>query len=175
MVSQLLVKFGTDDGGRLNPSVEGNPSVAIIIRITLIYTDNNASNPTQQLTLEFDVVVQPGDWNPTPCSFLLGHCIVFQNDEIIMFVPDIPGPNGRTVVSLDALSDFTAQSDVNVISTICDVRCETTSTECIAAQAAAPGANLNPVGSGTIYIRNSRPKYSQTTASATLLYSTTRT
>ncbi|MEP6167814.1 MAG: hypothetical protein ABJ208_03850, partial [Rhodopirellula bahusiensis] len=147
----LLVKFGDDDGGRLNPFVQGNPSVAIVIRITLLYTDNNAVDTTEQLTLVFDVVVEPDDWDTTPCSFLKEDCVVFQNDEIIMFAPDIPGLNGRAVISLDALNEFTSDSDVNVISTTCDVRCEDTSPECTAAENDVSGADLDPVGPGTLF------------------------
>ena len=147
VVLQLLVAFGTANGGRLNPFVPGNPRAAILIRITLTYTDNNALNPTEQLILVFDVIVQPEDWTQTPCSFLQRDCIVFRNDEIIMFAPDRVG--GFAIVSLESLSVFTAQSDVDIISTICDVRCEVNSSECTEAEIAVAGANLSPVGSGT--------------------------
>ena len=65
----LLVAVGNLNGGALNPIILGNTGVNIIIRITIIYTDNKG-DPNVQLTIVFDVVVAPEDWNISPCSYL---------------------------------------------------------------------------------------------------------
>ena len=125
VVVVLLVSDGVTNAGDLNPAVleaAGLTPVAIIIRITLIYTDNTASNPLQQLSLVFEVVVEPGDWNDSPCSYLEEDCVVFQSDGILMFAPDAPG--GFATLSLDALTQFTDDSDINIVSNTCDVRCQ---------------------------------------------------
>ena len=144
---QLLVAFGAANGGRLNPFVEGNGSVTIIIRITLLFTDNNALDPTEQEIDVFDVVVEPDDWTTTPCSYLQQDCEVFRNDEIVMFAPDVVG--GFAVLSIDAKRVFSVQSDVNVISTTCNVRCQFPAPECTEAEDDVTGANLDVTGLGT--------------------------
>ena len=103
--------------------MEDDVTVTIIVRITLTYTeiddDNNAAGEAR--TLEFEATVEPEDWTVAPCSYLQEDCIVFQNDKIILFAPDAPDLPG--VLSIEAFDDFTAASEVNVISQSCDVRC----------------------------------------------------
>ena len=81
LVVVLLVSDGVSSAGDLNPAVleaAGVTPVSIIIRITLVYTDNTAADPSQRLSLVFEVVVEPGDWNEMPCSYLEEDCVVFQ-------------------------------------------------------------------------------------------------
>ncbi|CAM9544860.1 unnamed protein product, partial [Laminaria digitata] len=146
VVVVLLIAVGTENGGELNPIILGNTDVTIVIRLTLLYTDN-LGDPNVQLSLVFDVVVEPEDWNQTPCSYLQEDCIVFQNDEILMFAPDAPG--GFTTLSIEALNQFTANSNINIISNTCDVRCQVGS-DCGDIQDST-GANLASGGVGTLF------------------------
>eukprot|EP00752_Nemacystus_decipiens_P011582 g10286.t1 len=115
----VLLISGTDPtAGNLSPIV-ADPDVTIIIRITIIFTDNNAADTNMEQSLIFDVTVVPDDWNPEPCSYLEDDCVVFENDEIIMFAPDFVG--GFATLSLEAVNEFTADTDINVISTACDL------------------------------------------------------
>ena len=119
----LLISGTNPNAGNLNPVVliaNGFDPVTIIIRIALIYTDNTAADPTAQETLVFEVVVEPADWVDPPCSYLQEDCPVFQSSDIVMFAPDAPG--GFAILSLDALSQFTENSDINIVSNTCDIR-----------------------------------------------------
>ena len=143
LVVVLLVSDGVSSAGDLNPAVleaAGVTPVSIIIRITLVYTDNIAADPSQRLSLVFEVVVEPGDWNEMPCSYLEEDCVVFQSDGILMFAPDAPG--GFATLSLDALTQFTADSDINIVSNVCDVRCQN------AGECSAFDTSLEPSGAG---------------------------
>ena len=143
LVVVLLVSDGVSSAGDLNPAVleaAGVTPVSIIIRITLVYTDNTAADPSQRLSLVFEVVVEPGDWNEMPCSYLEEDCVVFQSDGILMFAPDAPG--GFATLSLDALTQFTADSDINIVSNVCDVRCQN------AGECSAFDTSLEPSGAG---------------------------
>lgn len=48
---------------------------------------------------------------------------MFQNSHNLIFAPDSQGR--FATLSLDALSQFMAESDINVVSNTCDVRCQT--------------------------------------------------
>lgn len=138
----LLIAFGVNIGGQLNPFIFVQfGGATIIIRITIVYTDNNSADPTAQLTEMFDVEVVPDDWNE-PCSYT-DNCVVFENDEILMFAP--PTVDGFSVLSMDSVNAFTADSDVNVLSTKCDLRCAD-ATACDEFEP-TPGA-LDPEGPG---------------------------
>lgn len=134
----LLISGDNANAGDLNPAVLGTAAaVNIIIRMTIIYTDNTAADPSVQETIVFDVLVVPGDWTEEPCSFIENDCVVFENDELFMFAPDSPG--GFATLSLDAVNEFNADTDVNVISTRCTLVCENAS-EC--------DSDLDPAGNG---------------------------
>ncbi|MEP2388902.1 hypothetical protein [Hyphomonas sp.] len=118
----LLVEVGDQNAGQLNPAIVEGPSVTIIVRITLKYREIDENGvASKELTLVFEATVVPEDWTVTPCSYLQKDCIVFKNDEIIMFAPDTPDVPG--VLSIDAFDNFTAATELNVISQSCDVRC----------------------------------------------------
>lgn len=133
----VLLVSGVDvNAGDLSPTVL-EPAVTIIIRMTIVYTDNNPDNPSNPPPLVFDVVVEPQDWHPVPCSYLQEDCVVFDNDEILMFAPNAVG--GFATLTLDAVNDFTAQTDINVVSTKCVLLCQDAG-EC--------AASLDPSGVG---------------------------
>lgn len=121
LVVTLLVSGADANAGDLNPAVL-TPGVTLIIRMTIVYTDNNPANDPNPPPLVFEVIVEPEDWIDPPCSYLEVNCKVFENNEMIMFAPNAPG--GFATLSLFEVAAFSAQSDVNVVSTTCDVRCQ---------------------------------------------------
>lgn len=140
----LLVSGTEANAGDLHPvvleaEVDGS-SVTIIVRMTIAYTDNNPDNDPNPPDLVFEVVVEPQDWNDKPCSYLEEDCVVFENDEILMFAPDAPG--GFATLTVNAVSTFTADTDINVISSKCDVRCQ------VAGECETLNAALAPSGGG---------------------------
>ena len=146
MVAVLLVSDGIASAGDLNPAVleaAGIDPVTIVIRNTLVYSDNAASDPSQQLSLVVEKVVEPGDWNEETCSYLEEDCIVFQSDGVLLFAPDAPG--GLATLSLDDLNEFTDDSSISIISNTCDVRCQDTGV------CNALDALLHPTGTGILF------------------------
>lgn len=135
----LLVAGAEANAGDLNPAVLED-GVNIIIRMTIVYTDNIPGNPPNPPPLVFEVVVETQDWNNEPCSFLQEDCEVFKNNEILMFAPD--ARNGFATLTIDAVTAFTADSDVNIVSTTCDVRCQ------VAGECEGIDPSLEPSGTG---------------------------
>eukprot|EP00904_Undaria_pinnatifida_P007796 jgi/Undpi1/4146/HiC_scaffold_16.g07513.m1 len=121
----LLIKVGDFNGGQLNPFVltaSGIQAVTIIIRITLTYTETTNGVTSGPLIIVFESIVEEGDWNPSPCSYIEEDCIVFENDDVILFAPDNVGGTG--VLSIFALNEFTSSDSVTVDAESCDVRCQ---------------------------------------------------
>lgn len=136
----LLISGADPNAGDLNPAVLGGNKVTIIVRMTITYTDNNPDNDPNPPPLVFEEVVEPDDWNDDPCSYLEDDCVVFDNDDILMFAPDAIG--GFATLSLNEVNAFTAQSNVTITNTTCDVRCMEAG-ECATA--------LEPAGTGVAF------------------------
>ena len=119
IVIKLL--YGTTvilNGGFLNPYVL-DIRITIIIRMTITYIDLTiAGNPT--FVEIFDVTVYPEDWRE-PCSYTGTTCITFQNDDIRLIAP--PAVGGFSVLSIPDVAAFTADSNVVVVNSTCDLRC----------------------------------------------------
>ena len=145
IVIVLLIEVGSSNAGRLNPALLGSGAVTIIIRIILQYTEIDENGvESDALELTFEVVVEPGDWTTPPCSYLQTDCIVFKNDDVILFAPDTP--SGSVVLSIAAFDEFTADTSVNVINNSCDVRCKDPNV-CDAFEISS--GDLAPNGNGT--------------------------
>ncbi|CAM9584751.1 unnamed protein product, partial [Ectocarpus sp. 8 AP-2014] len=138
-IVELLVSGDDANAGDLNPAVLGvGASFNIIIIMTIVYTDNTAADPSEEKMNVFEVVVTPDDWTDVACSYLEDDCVVFENEELFMFAPDAPG--GFATLSLDAVNEINANTDINVIiSTKCTLVCENAS-DC--------DSDLDPADSG---------------------------
>lgn len=149
----MLVLMPGGSAGSMSP-ISLPPGVVpdIIIRLTLEYTDNNAADPTEVHTATVDSVVNPMHWNTVPCTYS-DDCMVFETSDIIMFAP--PTEGGLAVLSWTTVDEFDEDSDVNILSSKCDLRC-TASSECSPFQSSPGELLFDGVGKplGTVHLQS---------------------
>lgn len=144
-----LVGDGNGNGGipnRVIVNAAGIPSIIIVIRLTVCYTDNTAADPTQQKALTFKVEVEADDWMDPPCTYAQDDCILFPNDETNIFPPDTSG--GLIVLGFEDVNEFTAEAEVSIASAMCNDRCKNLD---ICDDFETISRDLQPDGDGTLF------------------------
>lgn len=112
----------TSDLEVLNPNSAGGASVTIIVCITIVYTDNNAVDPTEQLTKDIDTIMNVDDWQDNCGIDGTNACVVFENTDIRMIAPAMSQRPG--IVSIQEVTEFTAAgTNITVILSMYDLRC----------------------------------------------------
>ena len=103
------------------------------------------------MTTVFESVVEPGDWNPIPCSYLHKDSIVFENDDSILFAPDNVGGTG--ILSIFFLVEFRSSDSVIVDAESFDVHCQNAGVcdnfELPSTVTSSNTIDLDPEGDGT--------------------------